>query len=158
VECSDELARGVFVYLLIWWMALFIVLPIGTRPVDAAAEDGGWRGAPERPLILRKVVGTTILAAFLWPACSSWSKVAGSISGMAGGPTPVQEAPWCFRAALHKIKAAIPPPRGCRLSLTGNSVLEARFLASDGGVCCCAALGAGANLGFQREVDPPSAV
>jgi predicted secreted protein len=57
---------GVFVYLLIWWMALFIVLPIGTRPVDAAAEDGGWRGAPERPLILRKVVGTTILAAILW--------------------------------------------------------------------------------------------
>jgi predicted secreted protein len=57
---------GIFVYLLIWWTALFVVLPIGTRPVDLAAEDGGWRGAPERPMILRKVVGTTILAAILW--------------------------------------------------------------------------------------------
>lgn len=57
---------GVIVYLLLWWTALFIVLPIGTKPVDSAPEDGGWRGAPERPLIFRKVMGTTVLAAVLW--------------------------------------------------------------------------------------------
>ncbi|NKC31363.1 DUF1467 family protein [Falsiroseomonas selenitidurans] len=57
---------GAVVYLLIWWTALFIVLPIGTRPVDAAVEDGGWRGAPEKPLLGRKLIGTTVLAAILW--------------------------------------------------------------------------------------------
>jgi predicted secreted protein len=58
---------GVIVYLLIWWTALFCVLPIGTRPVeDADPEAGGWRGAPTRPLLLQKVVGTTVLSAILW--------------------------------------------------------------------------------------------
>ena len=57
---------GIVVYLLIWWTALFCVLPIGTRPVDADAEDGGWRGTPARPLLLRKVIGTTALSAVLW--------------------------------------------------------------------------------------------
>ena len=58
---------GVVVYLLIWWTALFVVLPIGTRPVaDADPQAGGWRGAPQRPLLLRKLVGTTALAAVLW--------------------------------------------------------------------------------------------
>jgi predicted secreted protein len=58
---------GVVVYLLIWWTALFAVLPIGTRPVeDADPEAGGWRGAPARPLLGRKLIGTTVVAAVLW--------------------------------------------------------------------------------------------
>jgi predicted secreted protein len=58
---------GIIVYLLIWWTALFIVLPIGTRPVeDADPEAGGWRGAPARPLLGRKLIGTTVLALVLW--------------------------------------------------------------------------------------------
>lgn len=58
---------GVVVYLLIWWTALFCVLPIGTKPVEEAdPEAGGWRGAPTRPLLGRKVIGTTLLSAVLW--------------------------------------------------------------------------------------------
>lgn len=58
---------GTIVYLLIWWLALFCVLPIGTRPVeDADPEAGGWRGAPAKPMLGRKLIGTTILAAILW--------------------------------------------------------------------------------------------
>jgi predicted secreted protein len=58
---------GIIVYLLIWWTALFVVLPIGTRPVEEAdPAAGGWRGTPQRPLILRKVIGTTVLATVLW--------------------------------------------------------------------------------------------
>ncbi|WP_237216194.1 DUF1467 family protein [Falsiroseomonas oryziterrae] len=58
---------GVVVYLLIWWTALFAVLPIGTKPVeDPDPEAGGWRGAPARPLLGRKVIGTTVLAGVLW--------------------------------------------------------------------------------------------
>jgi predicted secreted protein len=54
-------------YALIWWTVLFAVLPFGTHPVaDADPESGGWRGAPARPLLLRKVIATTLVAAVLW--------------------------------------------------------------------------------------------
>ena len=58
---------GFVLYALIWWTVLFAVLPFWTRPVsDAAADTGGWRGAPERPLLRRKLVATTLVAAVIW--------------------------------------------------------------------------------------------
>lgn len=58
---------GTIVYALIWWTVLFAVLPIGTRPDAAGSPDsGGWRGAPEQPLLLRKVLATTVVSAVLW--------------------------------------------------------------------------------------------
>ena len=45
---------------------MFAVLPIGTRPVVRPDDKSGWRGAPEQPRILRKVVITTIVTIFLW--------------------------------------------------------------------------------------------
>ena len=54
-------------YVLIWWTVLFAVLPFGTRPIAEPDETaGGWRGAPERPLLLRKVIATTLVSAVLW--------------------------------------------------------------------------------------------
>ncbi len=54
-------------YVLIWWTVLFAVLPFWTRPLSEGDEAaGGWRGAPERPLLLRKLVATTLVAAVLW--------------------------------------------------------------------------------------------
>ena len=54
-------------YALIWWTVLFAVLPFWTRPVaDAESGTGGWRGAPERPLLRRKLVATTIVATVIW--------------------------------------------------------------------------------------------
>ena len=53
-------------YTLIWRTVLFAVLPFGTRPVADADPATGWRGAPERPLIGRKLLATTIIAAVLW--------------------------------------------------------------------------------------------
>jgi predicted secreted protein len=57
---------GVVLFVIIWWTALFAVLPIGTRPVVQADANSGWRGAPERPRILMKVIVTTIVATALW--------------------------------------------------------------------------------------------
>ncbi len=58
---------GIIVYVLIWWTALFAVLPIGTRPdPEGDPSSGGWRGAPEQPLLFRKVLATTVLSAVLW--------------------------------------------------------------------------------------------
>ncbi len=42
---------GIVLFVVIWWTALFAVLPIGTRPVQKADETSGWRGAPEQPRI-----------------------------------------------------------------------------------------------------------
>jgi len=53
-------------YTLIWWTVLFAVLPFGTRPVADADAATGWRGAPERPLIGRKLLATTIISAVVW--------------------------------------------------------------------------------------------
>lgn len=60
---------GVVLYVLIWWIALFAVLPFGTRPVADADSATGWRGAPERPLMLRKFAATTIVAVVIWLGC-----------------------------------------------------------------------------------------
>lgn len=60
-------ATGIMVYLVIWWIALFMVLPLGVRRVENPGR-GQERGAPERPELLRKAIITTIVAAVLWLA------------------------------------------------------------------------------------------
>ena len=58
---------AIVVFVLIWWIVLFAVLPFGTKPVvDAQDTPGGWRGAPERPHLLRTIVTTTVVSAVLW--------------------------------------------------------------------------------------------
>jgi predicted secreted protein len=57
---------GVLLFVCIWWTALFAVLPIGTRPVARADDRSGWRGTPEQPRLLRKVIVTTIVAVVIW--------------------------------------------------------------------------------------------
>ena len=59
---------GVVLFVIIWWTALFAVLPIGTTPVARADDTSGWRGAPEHPRLWRKVIVTTIAASVLWSA------------------------------------------------------------------------------------------
>jgi len=54
------------VYVLIWWTVLFAVLPMGTKPVADADAATGWRGAPERPRLVRKLVITSLVAAVIW--------------------------------------------------------------------------------------------
>ena len=53
-------------YLLIWWTALFAVLPFGTKPVADADDATGWRGAPARPMLGRKLIATTLVSLVLW--------------------------------------------------------------------------------------------
>ena len=61
---------GFVLYVLIWWTMLFAVLPFWTRPVtDDAQVSGGWRGAPERPLLLRKFLVKTLIATIIWGGC-----------------------------------------------------------------------------------------
>ena len=57
---------GLVLFIIIWWTTLFAVLPLGTRPVQQPDQISGWRGAPEKPRLLRKVIVTTIVASLLW--------------------------------------------------------------------------------------------
>ncbi len=60
---------GLVLYLLIWWTALFAVLPLGTRPVAQADEHTGWRGAPDRVRLGRIVLVTTLVSTVIWFGC-----------------------------------------------------------------------------------------
>jgi predicted secreted protein len=58
-------ATGVMVYIVIWWIVLFAVLPLGVRKVEKPGR-GQDHGAPERPELLRKAIITSAVAAVLW--------------------------------------------------------------------------------------------
>ncbi len=59
---------GIVLYVLIWSLTLFVVLPFGTRPEADADAASGWRGAPRAPMMWRKALATTLLAALIWAA------------------------------------------------------------------------------------------
>ncbi len=60
---------GGVLYFLIWWIVVFAVLPVGTRPVVEPDPVSGWRGAPARPRIWRVVIATTLVSAIVWGGC-----------------------------------------------------------------------------------------
>jgi predicted secreted protein len=57
---------GCVLYLLIWWLVLFAVLPFGVQPASDPDPHAGWRGAPEHPRLLKKIIITTLIAAVVW--------------------------------------------------------------------------------------------
>ncbi len=57
---------GAVLYVLIWWIVLFAVLPVGTQPVSEADEHTGWRGTPARPRLALKALVTTAIAVLIW--------------------------------------------------------------------------------------------
>lgn len=56
---------GVLLYVILWWLALFMVLPWGARPPETP-ETGHEPGAPARPMLLRKALATSLVAAIAW--------------------------------------------------------------------------------------------
>ncbi|MBM3536597.1 MAG: DUF1467 family protein [Alphaproteobacteria bacterium] len=55
------LATGIAVYIVVWWIVLFTVLPWGARPPDNP-EPGHATSAPARPRLLLKFAITTVIA------------------------------------------------------------------------------------------------
>jgi len=56
---------GIVVYLMIWWMVIFMVLPFGVKPPEDP-EPGHAPSAPERPMLWRKAAITTVISAVVW--------------------------------------------------------------------------------------------
>ncbi len=60
---------GLAVYIILWWLAFFLMLPIGARSLHEAgeaAEKGVERGAPRLPNLGRKALYAAGVAAILW--------------------------------------------------------------------------------------------
>lgn len=55
-------ATAVAVYVVLWWITLFAVLPWGIK----TDPETGQIGAPAAPQLLRKFVATTLISAVIW--------------------------------------------------------------------------------------------
>lgn len=62
------------IYFVVWWLCLFIVLPIGVRTQAEEGETtlGTVASAPARPMLGRKALAATVLAAAL-VAAAVWA-------------------------------------------------------------------------------------
>jgi predicted secreted protein len=63
-----SLATALAIYFLIWWIALFAVLPWGVRSQEetGAVAEGTDPGAPAIPNLGRKLIWTTVVAALVF--------------------------------------------------------------------------------------------
>jgi len=60
-----DLVSGFVVYLLLWWWIFLMSLPFGVRAVDSP-KAGHATSAPARPMLRRKMVAATVIAALLF--------------------------------------------------------------------------------------------
>ena len=73
---------AVILYLVVWWVTLFAVLPLWVTPSEP--DDPGFAaGAPQQPRLLRKALVTTLAATLVWLAIyalirSPWLSFRGS--------------------------------------------------------------------------------
>jgi predicted secreted protein len=56
------LLNALFIYLLLWWLTLFMVLPLGVKP-HAEEGRGHQAGAPIRADLKKKLIINTLLSA-----------------------------------------------------------------------------------------------
>ncbi len=56
---------GLILYVLVWWVTLFAVLPLWVVPTEPG-EIGHAAGAPKHPRLMRKAVVTSVIAGVIW--------------------------------------------------------------------------------------------
>ena len=64
-------ALGVVVYITIWWVVLFAVLPFGVRnahETEVVPVKGADPGAPAKPHLALKALATTLISGVLFAA------------------------------------------------------------------------------------------
>jgi predicted secreted protein len=60
-----NVVSAVVVFIVIWWLVLFMVLPFGVRRTETP-EAGHDPGAPLKPMLWRKAAATTAIATVLF--------------------------------------------------------------------------------------------
>ncbi len=64
-----DLAWGISIYFVVWWIVLFAVLPLGVKShaqEGVEVPGGGDPGSPVNPHLVRKAITTTWLSALVW--------------------------------------------------------------------------------------------
>jgi len=64
------LTSALAIYFVIWWLVLFAVLPWGVRTQEEQGDvvPGSTASAPHRPMLLKKLIATTAIAAIVFAA------------------------------------------------------------------------------------------
>ena len=60
---------GIVVYVILWWLVFFMMLPIGVHPPHEVGEEaapGHEAGAPVRHYLVWKLLAATVIAGVLW--------------------------------------------------------------------------------------------
>jgi predicted secreted protein len=57
--------EGIVVYVLVWWVVIFAILPFWVRQQDEV-PPGHAPGAPTHPHLWRKAAVTTLVSAIIW--------------------------------------------------------------------------------------------
>lgn len=71
------LVSGILVYVVSWWLVFFMTLPFGVTAQDAdggEVEPGTPTSAPKQPMLLKKVIASSLIAAIIWFALN-WAIV-----------------------------------------------------------------------------------
>jgi len=73
-----SISSALAIYFVLWWLVLFVTLPFGVRSQseNGDAIPGSEPGAPIAPLMLKKLVWTTVLSAVIYAVCA-WCYYAG---------------------------------------------------------------------------------
>jgi len=63
-----DIASGIVLYAILWWMTLFVVMPLNLKTQGEAGEvvPGTPAGAPHAVSIKRKLIVTTVASVFVW--------------------------------------------------------------------------------------------
>lgn len=56
---------GIVLYLMLFWLAIFAVLPFGQKK-DEVVQEGNVHSAPSNPHLKKKFMATAVIAAILW--------------------------------------------------------------------------------------------
>ena len=56
---------AILVYIVIWWLVLFMVLPFGVKR-EENVQPGHDSCAPQKPHMWKKVLATSLISAILW--------------------------------------------------------------------------------------------
>lgn len=75
-----SITASLAIYIIIWWLVLFMVLPVGAgRKIgDEGVAKGYDAGAPAKPMMWRKLLATTVISAVLL-GLFYWAESAGMI-------------------------------------------------------------------------------
>lgn len=65
-----NLTSGIVLYAVFWFVALYMILPLFVRSQEEAGEvePGTPAGAPDQPMMKKKLIWTTIAASVAWVA------------------------------------------------------------------------------------------